>query len=272
MRRTSPEVEAEIMELREAGLSYTQIAARVGVIKSTVAAVVRRYGQPAPARPATTERDAEILRRRDAGQTYARIAADMSLSLGTVHTTLKRAGRATRTRPRWTPEVDALLIDRFAAGDSQEQIAAVVGFSSSAVSVRIQHLGLTRERPRPVRHGRPVCWQTGCQDPVCVEARRIDAHEQYLRGLERGPRTHGLSGFTRGCRCDVCRRAHQEQMTARQERTRETAIAHGEPWSADEDEAIQIPGLRIEDLARDLGRTYSAVDNRRRYLSRRGQK
>jgi hypothetical protein len=132
----------------------------------------------------------------------------------------------------------------------------------------VRALGLTRQAPTRIIPGRPVCWQTGCMHPVCVAARSEYKRDERERGIARGPVTHGLGGYHRGCHCDICQAAHDASMRERQDRTRQTAVSHGEPWRADEDDAVMDRSRRIEDIAADLGRTYAAVDNRRRLLTR----
>jgi DNA-binding NarL/FixJ family response regulator len=264
-RRTDDATAEEIARLHAVGLSRRRIAALVDVPASTVQAVLTRTGTVAPAqRP---RRDAEILPLLDEGLTYQAISDRLSVSLATVHGAAKRAGRDTGARSRWTPARDQTLRTRFAAGDTYDQIAVALGVSSTTIGTRVRALGLTRQAPTRIIHGRPVCWQTGCMHPVCVAARSEYKRDERERGIARGPVTHGLGGYHRGCHCDICQAAHDASMRERQDRTRQTAVSHGEPWRADEDDAVMDRSRRIEDIAADLGRTYAAVDNRRRLLT-----
>lgn len=183
--------------------------------------------------------------------------------------TKKRAGRALTWQPHDWERHDDRLRELFAAGHLLAWIGEQLGVSKSAVGDRVAKLGLIRDREIEKRHGIPARWQEGCRCDVCKPAMQAYKRAEREKAIERGPITHGDSGYGVGCRCDVCTNAMLARNRGRQYRTRPTATAHGERWSRAEDEAALDTSRRIEDIAAELGRTYSAIDNRRRFLQRR---
>lgn len=263
--RTSPHTRAEVIRLLTAGHRYTVIADATGVSVGTVANIARDegYGGPRNTRP-----DAEILRLLEGGLSYVEIAKRLGISTSSVTAAKRAHGIETATRRSWD---DDLLIRLYAEGVTLSRIATALGRSESAVGARVARLGYTREIARAKVHGIPARWQEGCRCIECEPARVAYRQAERTAAKAAGAVTHGLAGYGRGCKCSICESAMIESLRARQDRTRKTAIAHREPWSEAEDDAVRDTSRRIEDIARDLGRTYSAVDNRRRLLARRAR-
>lgn len=86
---------------------------------------------------------------------------------------------------------------------------------------------------------------------------------------------HGVAGYSRGCRCDVCseeKRKYQETPEARrsaierQLSTRATAKRHRFQWTGPDLEVAARNDLTVKEIATLLGRSYSSVANMRHRL------
>lgn len=82
-------------------------------------------------------------------------------------------------------------------------------------------------------------------------------------------KTHGLSGYARGCRCADCRVAKREYDRAdggnakRQAETLEKAARLGNQWTGPELEVAARNDLSLREIAALLGRSYASVANMR---------
>ena len=99
---------------------------------------------------------------------------------------------------------------------------------------------------------------------------------------------HGTwSAYTLGCRCEQCRanaatvkrnrisslvenrETYQERRAAQQRESVRSAVRKSKPWEAWEDEIAGDYSRPILEIARELGRTVSAVRNRRKVMGLR---
>ena len=214
--------------------------------------------------------DSRISALRRGGARVADIAAELGIEPWQVAKALQRTGLNAElatihhpTRAHWSDEDDARLRALYdAREDSLTSIADTLGITRRRLTSRIQALGLAGPTRR-VLHGAFACWKTGCGHPRCVAARA----EHDALGIRH--RVAGMNGFIRdGCRCSVCTVAYESDKASRQTRTAASATRTRRPWTPDEDAILADPTRLAEDIARELGRTYSAVLARRSRLRR----
>ena len=155
---------------------------------------------------------------------------------------------------------------------TKAEIAEEIGRSEQTVHEAMTRLGIVHDgqaiasAKRPIRHGTPSAWQElKCRCQVCTDARREYKRAERARALESfdpAEHEHGLTGtYQRGCDCDECAEATRQYLARRNERSRETAHAHGGRWSGREIRYALREDLTMEQISRDLGRTYSAISN-----------
>ncbi|MDN5667051.1 MAG: hypothetical protein L0G87_01480 [Renibacterium salmoninarum] len=157
------------------------------------------------------------------------------------------------------------------AGWTGPQIAEDMQLSLSRVDALLQKSGFSGRVKQPERHGIPARWKTGCRCELCKNASREYRQAEYQSARQRAIKAWEAGEHLPGplCPCPDCRKAAAVKLTARLERTQSGAVEHGQPWTADEDEKALDRSFKIEDIARNLGRTYAAVANRRRHLARK---
>lgn len=124
-----------------------------------------------------------------------------------------------------------------------------------------------------IRHGTPGAWQTKrCRCQVCDHARREYKRAERARRLDRfnpDRYEHGLMAtYQAGCNCDDCAEVMRLFLAERNESSRKTAQKHGGRWTGPEVEHALRDDLPLEEIARDLGRTYAAVSNVRKAVAR----
>lgn len=140
----------EAVNLRAQGLSYREVAKRMGLTLGTVNVMLytaRKRGVAAGTQPAVVvkpTRESEIVGLRESGKTYAQIADALGITSGTVAHMLhrarhrdpkvprRRAGRPRANGPH--PKSVRFTINTMTkAGKSPEDIAKAVGWTKSAV-------------------------------------------------------------------------------------------------------------------------------------------
>jgi DNA-binding transcriptional ArsR family regulator len=104
------EKRAEIARLRRSGMTYVEIARRLGVSKATVAYHARRLGIPADDRCARRYDWSEIQCAYDSGLSIRECSAQFGFNLASWHEAVERG--AVVPRPRATPLEELLVPDR----------------------------------------------------------------------------------------------------------------------------------------------------------------
>jgi hypothetical protein len=132
-------------ELREKGLSYSQIAAELGLTKSTVAYHARNLGIPANDTFARRYDWTEIQRAYDTGLSVRQCATRFGFTLASWHQAVKRGDVA--ARPRAMPIEELLVADRPQTGRGHlKQRLRDEGLKED----RCEECGITEWRGKPL--------------------------------------------------------------------------------------------------------------------------
>lgn len=196
-------------------------------------------GRPGRAAPVTDAQRAELLRLHALRHPLDEIYRIVGISRASAGFILQAADSARD----WTL-IDPIIRDMHAAHASTHTIARTVRVGVEIIGHRIHLLGLTRGSIRL-------------------------AHDRVDPPRPRNVVSHGVEGYSAGCRCAECREASRAGGRRRQQATVPTATAHGLPWTAEDDEIALDETRSLTEIAIELGRTYRAVDGRRAKLRKK---
>ena len=160
----SASVVEDMAELRRAGLTFGEIAARYGLTPGRVRAWLVEAGHHTPRVRAVVD-PADVAARAAAGRSPRQVAEDMGLSVTTVRSKLRdaRAVAARHHHPSYSPEQVAAMAAQYRAGVPLRAIAAAVGVATHTARMWISESG------EPIRAGsRPRV----DVDPAVMIARR----------------------------------------------------------------------------------------------------
>lgn len=199
------------------------------------------------------------------------------LGLCSMHYHRLRAGREMLAdRPRGggrgaTAEEISLVTKLRLKGLTWKEVGAKIGKSESRAAKLGKQAGFIGAIEQPAKHGIPARWQAGCRCDLCVRSMKEYKQAAHQRARQRAADAWEAGEHLPGphCPCPECRKAASDKLAARLDRTKPGAVEHYQRWTEDEDAIAMDHSRRIEDIATDLGRTYAAVDNRRRYLARK---
>jgi hypothetical protein len=171
------ETRAAVGVLRDLGYAYNEIAAELGVSKSTVAYHARRLGIPAVDKYARRYDWVAIQRAYDSGLSVRGCAARFGFNLATWHQAKKRG--VVRARPQ-AMAIEELLVDKPTTDQSLPPQAATDCSRAQAEQVRtVRTDGVARRAPedaatpsewerqgQPIREHRVSLSELPCSDPV----------------------------------------------------------------------------------------------------------
>lgn len=96
----------------------------------------------------------------------------------------------------------------------------------------------------------------------------VRARRKMLKGYDPQPdasrvKTHGRSGYSRGCRCEICREAKKQDRAIHTGKLQRKSLAGarrgGYQWTGPELELAARDDLTISEIAARLGRSYTAI-------------
>ena len=163
----TPEQRDEVVTAYNAGESVRSIAKRIGCRTANVTDVLNETGATRRKgrgnRRFTDETETEIVRRYRAGEPAEALAKVYDTTGPTIRKVLDRAGVESfgiGRRKFWTDERETWLIEQFAAGRNQGDLAAECGVSQQVVSARLRNLGVLDpvQRASGAEHG---AWKGG---------------------------------------------------------------------------------------------------------------
>jgi DNA-directed RNA polymerase specialized sigma24 family protein len=155
-REFTPEQEASIIARYKAGAGVLTLAREYGCSDKPIKRIIDKHGAHEPLRRFrgryTPQQKQEMVDRYRAGESLNAIGQSFGCTVGNVKQILQRRG--VERRPWGSPPVDPALLaavrQRREDGESQQQIAAVLGISQSRVSQWLRRMGFP---PDPHRSG-----------------------------------------------------------------------------------------------------------------------
>lgn len=286
--------EAAVLALGEQihQMSKPQIAEQLGVHSNTVRNVMHRLGVNHDGSRAMQERlpdrwtGAEILLALRLDLTMVEIGRRLGRTPESVNAVRTRVRQGDETLLRWLADEAGLSLSRrrdardaelavLGLGDrivgmTKAEIGRTLGFRQERVRLAMQRMGLEHDghmaHPTMIPHGAPSGWKYHrCRCEVCTEAKREYKRAERARrleGFDPAEHEHGRTEtYQAGCPCDACAEAMRVWLAERQQRTRLPARHHTKAWTGPEVEYALREDLKLEQIAADLGRTYSAVSN-----------
>lgn len=193
------------------------------------------------------------------GMSGPQIAAAVGCSRRTVFNVRKAHGVSLPPIRHDWEVADETLKSMLAGGYSYMEISKATGIPGETLRARATALGVKRT----YRHGTPTQWEAGCRCELCLPAMRAHGKAKYEKMKGTAVKKHGVSGFKRGCRCTACFEAKVRHFRTSQAQTLEKATSHRNLWTSAEDKILEDASLTVRDAATILGRSFSAVENRR---------
>jgi hypothetical protein len=146
--------------------------------------------------------------------------------------------------------------------------------ANSADRTRLRRDRAQRQAPENVPHGysRYINWSCRCEVCKTANLQRIAEDSERRKGRTDTP--HGTTTAYRfwRCRCDLCCAANRTARLAltqrHQEETKPRARRHYAQWTGPELELLSRSDLSTRDIARLIGRSYYAVETKRRDLGK----
>jgi len=181
-RKLAEAQEKALTDAYRAGATVPALAARYGIGETLVRWVVRRRGarkhrEPSRRARMTDALSRQVVERYGAGENARAIAAALGVSKTAVYGVLHREGvpvRPTGRTPTLSAGQDAELAARYEAGETEQQLAAVIGVSRGVVARALDR------RQVPKRPRGPSPREGFTAPPAVVKGNRDVLHGAYL--------------------------------------------------------------------------------------------